>query len=97
MTTWRAHAGGGDDFAKAIGGLVRAVQRESVYALCYWFGVHDLTVWKWRKALGRPQRNEGTLWEANAAAGYFWPGVETAAVGALRRANTASTTWPPTG
>jgi hypothetical protein len=62
------------------GDLVRAVQRESVYALCHWFGVNYQTVTKWRKALGVPPRNEGTrcLWEANTTAGYFWRGVRAA-------------------
>jgi hypothetical protein len=34
------------------GDLARAVRRESVSAICHWFGVHDVTVWEWRKAFG---------------------------------------------
>jgi hypothetical protein len=52
-------------------------------------------VCKWRKALGVPERNEGTrrLWEANAAAGSFWPGVKAGTAKAadpLRRAKLAA-------
>jgi hypothetical protein len=71
---------GGPKSLVVFGDLVRAVQRESVYALCHWFGVNYQTVTKWRKALGVPECNEGTrrLWEANAAAGSFWRGVRAA-------------------
>lgn len=40
--------------------LVSAVQRESEIAVAHWWGVSIQTVWKWRKALGVPQVNEGT-------------------------------------
>jgi hypothetical protein len=42
------------------GGLAEAVRRESVAAVCHWWGVGVTTVWKWRKALGVEQYNEGT-------------------------------------
>jgi hypothetical protein len=73
-------ARGGAKSLVVRGDLVRAIRRESVYAVCHWFGVNDQTVTKWRKALGVPQLNFGTrqLWKANAAAGYFWPGVKAA-------------------
>jgi hypothetical protein len=51
---------GGAKSLVVFGDLVRAIRRESVYAMChYWFGVNYQTVTKWRKALGVPQRNEG--------------------------------------
>src|SRR5919202_1919966 len=43
------------------GGLARAVWREAAVAVCHWWGVSPVTVWKWRSALGVPQHNEGTL------------------------------------
>jgi hypothetical protein len=60
------------------GDFARAVRRESVSAVCHWFGVHDLTGWKWRKALGVPERNYGTrkLFEAAAATGSYPQGSE---------------------
>jgi hypothetical protein len=77
------------------GTLARAVQRESVYALCHWFGVNYQTVTKWRKVLGVPQRNYGTrkLWEANHAAGSHWNGVKAGMAKAsdpIRRAKIAA-------
>lgn len=77
------------------GDLVRAIRRESVSAVCHWFGVDELTAWKWRKVLGVPERNYGTrkLWEANAAAGSFWPGVKAGTAKAadpFRRARLAA-------
>jgi hypothetical protein len=79
---WPVGAGskGGAKSLVVYGELVRAIRRESVYALCHWFGVNYQTVTKWRKALSVPQRNEGTrrLWDANAADGYFWRGVKAA-------------------
>jgi hypothetical protein len=77
------------------GDLVRAVRRESVYAICHWFGVYNLTVWKWRKVLGVPERNFGTqkLWEASVAAGSFWRGIRAATAKAadpVRRAKLAA-------
>ena len=76
------------------GDLARAIRRESVSAICYWFGVHDVTVWKWRKALAVPQRNYGTrkLWQANVANGFYWEGVKAGAATArdpIRRAKHA--------
>jgi hypothetical protein len=44
------------------GALARAVRRESVEAVCYWWGVGKDTVWQWRKALGVGEFNEGTRW-----------------------------------
>jgi hypothetical protein len=31
-----------------------------VVAICYWFGVNDWCVWRWRKALGVERFNEGS-------------------------------------
>jgi hypothetical protein len=60
------------------GDLARAIRRESVSAVRHWFGVHPVTVWKWRKALGVPEWNHGTrkLWEANFTAGSHLNGVK---------------------
>jgi hypothetical protein len=33
------------------GDLEKAVKRESVEAICYWWGVGPYVVWHWRKAL----------------------------------------------
>src|SRR5688500_8779432 len=62
------------------GGLTRAVLRESVLAICHWFGVNYQTVTKWRKALRVPPRNNGTrrLWNAHHAAGSHWKGIKAA-------------------
>jgi hypothetical protein len=86
---------GGSKSLVVYGDLVHAIRHESVTALCHWFGVYDLTVWKWRKVLGVPERNFGTrkLWEAHAAAGGFWPGVKAAtgkAADPVRRAKLAA-------
>jgi hypothetical protein len=43
------------------GDLVRAVQTESVLAVAHHWGVARETVWKWRRALGVPMWNEGSL------------------------------------
>jgi hypothetical protein len=32
--------------------LARAVRTESAAAVCYWWGVSEGVVWRWRKALG---------------------------------------------
>lgn len=40
--------------------LARAVRTESVLAITHHWGPNFVTVWKWRKALGVPQVNEGT-------------------------------------
>ena len=32
--------------------LARAIRHESAAALCHWWGVSELLVWKWRRALG---------------------------------------------
>jgi hypothetical protein len=47
---WPVGAGarGGAKSLIVCGDLVRAVRRESVYALCHWFGVNYQTVTKWR-------------------------------------------------
>jgi hypothetical protein len=42
-------------------GLADAIRREAAAAVCHWWGVTPQTVTKWRKALGVPQHNEGTL------------------------------------
>jgi hypothetical protein len=77
------------------GDLARAVQRESSSAICYWFGVRDWMVTKWRKALGVPERNYGTrkLWEAALANGSYVKGIKAATAKArdhLRRARIAA-------
>ena len=43
------------------GDLVKAVRRESNLAVGHWWGVTAQTVTLWRKALGVPQYNEGTV------------------------------------
>src|SRR5688500_13188151 len=88
-------AKGGSKSLVVYGGLVRAVRRESVYAIFHWFGVHSWTVGKWRNALGVPERSFGTrkFWQANAAAGSFWRGVKAGmakAADPLRRAKLAA-------
>ena len=40
--------------------LARAVRRESVIAICYWWGVYRTAVCRWRRVLGVPAINEGT-------------------------------------
>jgi len=89
------HSGRGARSLVVYGDLARAIRRESVSAICHWFGVHDLTVWKWRKALGVPERNYGTrkLWEANMAAGSYLNGVKAGTAKArdpVRRATIAA-------
>ena len=42
------------------GDLIRAVRRESSKAIMHHWGVSLNTVWKWRKALGVEEKNEGT-------------------------------------
>ena len=42
------------------GALIQAVRRESVSAVAAHWGVSRNTVWRWRKALNVPCRNEGT-------------------------------------
>jgi hypothetical protein len=52
--------------------LARAVRTESAAAICYWWGVSEGVVWRWRKALGVTRtNNEGTrrLVQAASAAG----------------------------
>jgi hypothetical protein len=44
-----------------FGALARAIRRESVQAVCYWFGVSRPWVQACRRALGVPMHNEGTL------------------------------------
>jgi hypothetical protein len=58
-------------------GLAEAVRRESVAAVCHWWGVTAQTVWKWRKAMGVGPMTEGTalLKSASAAAS---PGIAAA-------------------
>jgi hypothetical protein len=87
--------GPGPNSLVVYGDLARAIRRESVSAIGHWFGVHDLTVWKWRKALGVPERNYGTrkLWEAASNAGYYLNGVKAGVAKArdpVRRAKIAA-------
>ena len=37
--------------------LARAIRHESAAALCHWWGVSELLVWKWRRALGVDRLN----------------------------------------
>ena len=57
----RVRGRGGKPFPVLHGALVRAVRRESVVAVCHWFGVSRNTVWRWRKALGVEFSTEGTF------------------------------------
>lgn len=43
------------------GDLIEAVRQESTLALQHHWGVKTSTVWRWRKALGVDQNNQGTL------------------------------------
>ena len=52
---------GGKDNLVLTGALIDAVRRESNQAVAYWFGVGVNTVTAWRKALGVPRANEGTV------------------------------------
>jgi hypothetical protein len=52
--------------------LARAVRHESAAAMCYWWGVSEGVVWRWRKALAVTRTsNDGTrrLIRASAKAG----------------------------
>ena len=42
------------------GDLVKAVQKESALAICYWWGVRPATVRKWRRAIDVGPTTEGT-------------------------------------
>ncbi len=44
-----------------LGDLVKAVRMESSVAIQYWWGVGNSTVGKWRKILGVPTNNPGTI------------------------------------
>jgi hypothetical protein len=57
--------------------LIRAIKHESAVALCYWWGVGDRLVSRWRKAFGVNKLNcEGTqrLVRDAAAQGGAKPG-----------------------
>ena len=43
------------------GDLAEAVRRESVLAVCYWWGITPQTVTKWRTAMGVAAMTEGTV------------------------------------
>jgi len=49
------------------GDLVKALKREATSAVCYWWGFSQITVWRWRKALGITGPTEGTLKAKHAA------------------------------
>jgi hypothetical protein len=49
------------------GDLVEALKREATSAICYWWGVSQITVWRWRKALDIRGKTEGTLLAKHAA------------------------------
>jgi hypothetical protein len=57
----RRRGAGGKSAPVLYGALVRAVRRESVVAVCHWFGVSRNTACRWRKALGVEFSNEGTF------------------------------------
>lgn len=42
------------------GGLAEAIRREAAITVCYWWGISQACVTKWRKALGVELSNEGT-------------------------------------
>lgn len=56
-----ANGGRGTPAYILCGDLERALQRESVIAVCYWWGVGTSTVCTWRRRLGVEEFNEGTL------------------------------------
>src|SRR3954471_2641361 len=58
---WPRVRKGGNPCLILCGDLVRAVRAESAQAVAHHWGVSPATVWKWRQALGVPERNEGTL------------------------------------
>src|SRR5262245_29563768 len=41
--------------------LAKAIRQESAQAVAHWWGVSVVTVSKWRRLLGVPQNNTGTL------------------------------------
>jgi hypothetical protein len=49
------------------GDLVEALKKEATGAVCYWWGVSQITVWRWRKALGIKGKTEGTRRAKRAA------------------------------
>jgi hypothetical protein len=49
------------------GDLVKALKREATSAVCHWWGFSQITVWRWRKALGITGPTEGTLKAKHAA------------------------------
>src|SRR5687767_5786843 len=59
-TVGRRRDGGGRGLV-LYGLLVEAVRRESLVAVCHWFGVSRQTASRWRKALGVGFSTEGTF------------------------------------
>jgi hypothetical protein len=66
--------------------LARAIRTESVRAIVHHWGISRDTVKRWRKALGVPRYNPGTisLWRELAAAKLHSPAVKRAARRAWR-------------
>src|SRR3954469_5164831 len=58
---WPRVKKGGNPCLILCGDLVRAVRAASNVAIRHHFGVSSNTVTNWRKALGVPEQNEGTL------------------------------------
>ncbi len=56
----KRHRGARARFFIVTGDLERAIRAESNLAICYWWGVSELTVTTWRRELGVPRVNEGT-------------------------------------
>jgi hypothetical protein len=52
---------GGRAAPVVCGGLLRALRRESSLAVQHWFGVSPRTVAHWRRALGVPRSDDGTV------------------------------------
>jgi len=57
---WPLGKRGGTKCLLVFGDLERALRTESASAVCYWWGVTNQTVSKWRKALGVPEFTLGT-------------------------------------
>src|SRR5436190_660025 len=58
---WPYHHPRGEKQLVVTGDLERAVRQESTSAVAHWWGVCKWTVSRWRRRLGVPQKNPGTL------------------------------------
>lgn len=61
LIPWPIVKRGGTPSLVLCGDLIEAVRRESVSAVVHWWGVSTTTVRKWRRLLGVPRMNEGTI------------------------------------